>query len=171
MSAVTAIVQCPRNPGTETALRCSRCDTPICPQCLVQTPVGARCRDCARIVKSPIYTLSGGGIARALVATLIGAVVMGVVWGWITASLPGLGLFSFFAGAGLGYAFTRLLELATNHKRGPGPIAFAVSGICLAFLIQLVVAGVAFDSSFLRYELGALIALGVGIYFAYQNLR
>src|SRR5437667_7912823 len=100
-------MQCAAHPGTETVLRCGKCETPICPRCLVQTPVGARCRDCARIVRSPIYTLSGGGIVRALIATLIGAVVMGVVWGWITASVPGAGILSFFAGAGLGYAFTR----------------------------------------------------------------
>src|SRR5690349_13444278 len=26
----TGVVQCPRDPGVETALRCSRCETPIC---------------------------------------------------------------------------------------------------------------------------------------------
>src|SRR5262245_41825997 len=52
-----AVVQCARHPEVETALRCSRCDTPICPRCLIQTPVGARCRDCARLARSPVYTM------------------------------------------------------------------------------------------------------------------
>ncbi|MDA0256830.1 MAG: rhomboid family intramembrane serine protease, partial [Chloroflexi bacterium] len=36
---------CERHPETETELRCQRCDTPICPRCMVQTPVGFRCPD------------------------------------------------------------------------------------------------------------------------------
>lgn len=29
--------------GTATTLRCAKCDRPICPKCLVQTPVGFTC--------------------------------------------------------------------------------------------------------------------------------
>lgn len=165
MSAVTVIVQCPRDPGVETALRCQQCDTPICPRCLVQSPVGAKCKDCARVVKSPIYTLSGIYIVRAAIAAIVGGVAMGIVWGLVSSQLAGgLGFVSFFAGAGLGYAFTRLLEFATNRKRGPAVIAFAMGGIAIAFGIQFVMAGQ-------LLTLGSLIAVGVGLYFSYQNLR
>lgn len=33
--------------GTPTLLRCSECQSPICPACYVRTPVGLRCPDCA----------------------------------------------------------------------------------------------------------------------------
>jgi len=39
---------CARHGDVQTLLRCSRCGVPICPKCLVQTPVGARCPECAR---------------------------------------------------------------------------------------------------------------------------
>ena len=38
---------CARHPKVETLLRCGRCDTPICPKCMVHAGVGIRCPECA----------------------------------------------------------------------------------------------------------------------------
>lgn len=38
---------CRRHPDTETYLRCSACETPICPACWVEAAVGYQCPDCA----------------------------------------------------------------------------------------------------------------------------
>lgn len=157
------VVACPRDPTVETALRCSRCESPICPKCLVQTPVGARCRDCARISRSPVYSLSRAQVVRAAAASLIGGVVMGLIWGLVL--LPfSVGFFSIFLGAGLGYVFTRALDFATNRKRGPIVVSFAVCGILIAWGIQFMFVDP-------RIAMYGLVAAGVGIYFAYQNLR
>ena len=42
---------------TSTDLQCSKtgCENYICPSCLEQTPVGARCPDCAQMKKNPLY--------------------------------------------------------------------------------------------------------------------
>jgi membrane associated rhomboid family serine protease len=39
---------CYRHPGRETAVACSNCGRPICPDCMTSTPVGMRCPECAR---------------------------------------------------------------------------------------------------------------------------
>jgi len=44
--ASTDITYCRRHPKIETGLRCARCDTPICPRCMVYSSVGLRCPDC-----------------------------------------------------------------------------------------------------------------------------
>lgn len=41
----TELVTCPRD-GVDTRLRCSECQSPICPKCLVRTAVGLRCPNC-----------------------------------------------------------------------------------------------------------------------------
>jgi hypothetical protein len=161
--ASRGVVACARDPEVQTALRCSRCDTPICPKCLVHTPVGARCRDCARISRSPVYTLGSSEILRAAAAAIILGVVMGLVWGFVL--LPfSFGFFSIFLGAGLGYAFTRALEFSTGRKRGPAVVGFAVVGIGIAWGMQFLFV----DPRLAMYD---LLAVGVAIYFAYQNLR
>ena len=156
-------VACPRDPGVQTALRCSRCEKPICPKCLIQTPVGARCRDCARIAKSPVYTMTNAVMARAAVASVVGGLAMGLIWGLVL--LPfSVGFLSIFVGAGLGYAFTRMMEFATGRKRGPMVVGFAIFGIAIAWSMQLLFVDP-------RVALYGLVAAGVAIYFAYQNLR
>lgn len=39
---------CARHQAIETTLKCSKCETPICPKCAVLTPVGYRCPDCGQ---------------------------------------------------------------------------------------------------------------------------
>ena len=157
------VVACPRDPEVQTALRCSRCETPICPKCLVQTPVGARCKACARISRSPVYTVTAGVAVRAGVAAVIGGVVMGLIWGLVLRPFS-VGFFSIFIGAGLGYAFTRMMEVSTGRKRGPVVAGFAMAGIGIAWAIQLLFVPV-------NFALYGLVAVGVGVYMAYQNLR
>ncbi len=162
-SFAAGVVECPRNPGIETALRCSRCETPICPKCMIHTPVGARCRDCARIMKSPIYTLTAGGYARAAGASLVLGIVMGLVWGFVLLPFT-FGFLSIFLGAGLGWVFTRVLDFATGKKRGTAVVAFAVAGMAIAWGMQFLFVPA-------RLALYGLVAVGVGVYFAYQQLR
>jgi membrane associated rhomboid family serine protease len=41
-----AAVCCYRHPDRETGIRCTRCERPICPECMVSASVGFQCRDC-----------------------------------------------------------------------------------------------------------------------------
>ena len=159
----TRIVQCARHPETETALRCSRCETPICPRCLVQSPVGARCPDCARTIRAPMYLLSFEHVLRALGVSIAGGIGMGIIWGTV-GRIFSYGFFLIFVGALLGYGFARMMEFATRGKRGPVIIGFAVAGVLIAWGMQFGFV----DRATAQYE---LIAVAVAAYFIYQELR
>lgn len=138
------VVFCARHPKVETVLRCGRCETPICPRCLVQTPVGARCRECANVRTLPTLDVKPAVLARGLAGGLIGGAFAGAVWGF---ALPDnrvllLGIFGLVLVAGvLGWAVSESVNAATNRRRGVALQACAVLGCAVAYLVHNAVAG------------------------------
>jgi membrane associated rhomboid family serine protease len=51
---------CYRHPDRETAVSCSSCGRPICPDCMTPTPVGMRCPECMR-QRTRVVRGTGGG--------------------------------------------------------------------------------------------------------------
>lgn len=151
------------HPDTLTVLRCGRCETPICPRCLVHSPVGARCRACAPPMRAPMYVLTTSHVLRAFGAAIVGGAVMGAIWTLVLLPFT-VGFLAIFVGAALGWAFTRLVDLATGGKRGPITVAAALLGIGLAWGEFTWFVGV-------RVGLYALVAVAIAAYFAYQSLR
>jgi len=162
---------CARHPQVETYLRCGRCETPICPRCLVQTPVGARCPDCARINRLPTFDVTPVFFARGFVAAMVAGAVVGAIWGGIKGPLGFSFFFAILLGFAAGWAVSEAISLATNRKRGLGLQVCAVAAMALAFLVQDFVAedSVAFARSFVQE--GDLILLIVGAVYAAIRLK
>jgi hypothetical protein len=165
-------VFCARHPTVETALRCSKCETPICPRCLVPTPVGARCPDCAQIRRIPTYNISGETYARAIAAAAIGGVVLGGVWAFLDPLTYGL-LLAALAGLALGYGIGGLISFATSRRAGPPVQAIAVAGVLLAYGVRvgLLLSLTTFDLGDLRTDLAGLIVAGLAAFSAASRLR
>jgi len=132
-------MQCATHPSVETELACGKCGKPICPRCLVYTPVGTRCRTCANVRRLPQYNISTVYLLRGAGAALGVAAVVGGLWGLLLSWQAGLSFFGFFAGLGLGYAVGEAVSLATNRKVAPPLQAIAVAGVVLAYVVRCAV--------------------------------
>ncbi len=169
----TPTLRCARHPGTETVLRCGRCETPICPRCMVETPVGARCPSCAgvkrfRSLLKPAELVRAGGYGIAVGA--LGTVIYTFV--------PFLGPLISFAIVGFGVG--HVVSIGVNRKRARELAPIAVACLFVGYEIGLV-ARFATESSFepvlllapilaLR-QLQMLLGLLVGALLAWMRVR
>ncbi len=155
-------MRCATHPEVETNLSCGRCGHPICPKCMVQTPVGPRCPDCANLKRLPTYEVSP---RQYLIAVGIGmgvAIAAGFVWALIWNAIHFLFL-SLLIAAGIGYAIGEVISLATNRKRGPGLQAIAGISVVVSFAVYYL-----FVPWFSFYT---IIGLALGIVIAIARLR
>ncbi len=126
---------CAVHPDRETALRCNKCDRLMCVQCAVRTPIGYRCRECARQHESRFFNASSNdylvvagvcGVAGLLLGGLMGALQLGFV------------LFALILGLPVGGAIAELALRSTQRRRGRysgevGGVATFVGGLTGAF--------------------------------------
>jgi hypothetical protein len=164
--------KCAAHPNVETNLRCGKCGTPICPKCMVQTPVGARCRKCAGVYKLPTYRISGIYYLRASVVALVLAVVIGIIWGLVLSGISTY-FFSLIVALGIGWVIGELVSRAVNRKRGPWLAVIGGMAVVLcyaaAFLTDSIIS--AYIGISLYRIVFTLASIGVGVYFAVNRLR
>jgi hypothetical protein len=90
---IETVTVCYRHPDSETALRCNRCNKPICPKCAVRTPVGFRCPDCVREQQNKFYT---GGNVDYLIAVVVALPLSLIAAAVFTFFIAGIGFFSWW---------------------------------------------------------------------------
>jgi hypothetical protein len=169
-------MQCAKHPSVETDLACGKCETPICPKCLVYTPVGARCSNCADIRKLPQYELPLPLLLRGAVTALLLGAGVGVVWGFLPFQIFfAFGLFGgLFLGAGIGYLIGEGVAVATNRKVGLLLQIEAGGGVVIAYLVRSVVLGLRVDASLLEilsFDTLGLVAVVVAVIVAVLRVR
>ncbi len=122
-------MRCATHPGVETELTCATCGTAICPDCMVQTPVGMKCRDCGRAPLPAVYRIMPWQLASGMaVAAALGALAAGLVL------VSPFGVFAIFLGPVAGGIIGEAASRAAGWKRGP-IMAAAATAACGAGLV------------------------------------
>lgn len=102
---------CANHPQTATQLRCNKCGKPICPRCIVRTPVGYRCRECMQQQQQVFETAVWSDY---LLAGVIAAPLAGVA-GLLSLFL---GFFVLFLAPAAGGVAAELVRWAVRRRRG-----------------------------------------------------
>lgn len=132
-------MKCATHPDIETSLGCATCGRPICPRCMVETPVGMKCRGCARLQRLPVFRVSARHYLQALGAGLGSAAAFGFAWAVFRVFVPFSGFFGFFMALGVGYGTGELVYIAARHKRGPWLAAIAGASVVISSFLSLIV--------------------------------
>jgi hypothetical protein len=165
-------MQCATHPSVETELACSRCGKPICARCLVQTPVGARCRECANVRRIPTYNVSGLLMARALASGLGSGGAIGIAWWWFNFYSVIYIFFGVLLGVAVGYAIGEAVAVSSNRRAGLPLQAAAVAGVVLAWVLRSGLL-LAIDGATARFvfDLQSSVAVVIAGFIAAGRLR
>jgi hypothetical protein len=72
-------MKCKNHPNRETKVSCSSCDEGLCPDCMVYTPVGIKCKECASPSKGMLRQGKPSQYVGALVAGLLSSIFGGLI--------------------------------------------------------------------------------------------
>jgi hypothetical protein len=152
---VAEVLRCAKHPHRPTVLRCGKCGQPICIECTIHTPVGARCRECADLRPLPQFDVKPGQLAKASVNGLFMAAGMAVICFDFLRVVP----FSmWFAPILAGYAIGESVHRSAGRKRGS-----RLRWLAIGLLVFSVVFGEAFFLGRQGFFIApGLVVLGVG---------
>ena len=144
---------CAKHPKEPTAVTCATCGKPICPRCMVATPVGMKCKDCTTSRNIQLFKISP---ARLLLTALV-SIVAGVPAGLLSY----LGFFVIFLAAGYGYLAGNVILRVSGMKRGLKLEIVAGAGVvigALAFrLLPALILGKAFHQGLVAFGVPVLM--------------
>lgn len=124
--------KCTYHPNVLTRLRCSKCGTPICPRCAVETPVGFRCPSCAAVRGLPTYQTSGTVLAKSIAIGAVIGLAVGVVWGYFPD-------WSFYLALVLGFGVAEGMAWTANYKRGSDLQMAAILCVVIGLVVSRVI--------------------------------
>ena len=125
---------CQRHPKVETNLACGKCGAYVCPRCMVQTPVGVRCPDCARVRRLPTFDVDPAHYARAIGAGVISGGALGYLWSLIAPWTARFWVADYVVLIVIAYLVGEAVSLSVNRKRSRslGVIAVLSLGVAMA---------------------------------------
>ncbi|HUS82302.1 MAG TPA: hypothetical protein VM013_03480 [Dehalococcoidia bacterium] len=159
-------MQCATHPDVETELACGRCGKPICPRCLIHTPVGARCRDCAGLRRIPTYDIRPTYLMRGIAAAIVAGAASGGAWFLLVGrGRGGFAYISLFLALAIGYAIGETVSWATNRKRGAVLQGIAACGVVTAYFVRNLLDGsglIAADDIYGYVTVGLAVVVAIG---------
>jgi len=133
---------CAQHPDRLTMVSCSACGRPLCPDCMVYSAVGIKCRDCAKMPRSARVALKKSRLVRAVGAGVGAGTAVGFAY-YLVLGVIGFFFFFFFVAAGIGYLVGEAVSRASGRYRGRATAVIAACSTVWAFFFPPLVTTVA----------------------------
>ena len=171
---------CTRHPERETLVSCGRCLRPFCPECLIHTPAGQRCYECAGVRRDFAQRAATRRFLSAFGIMLLGGAISTLLGGFFS-------LFIAFAAGGA--AGQTISPAITRHNRPwvylpaalvlflGGWLGFSLGAVARG-IMSMAARGIIWDPiSLILVPLSALftptlwVFLGIALVVAYLRMR
>ena len=130
---------CDNHPNRPTMVTCSSCSKPLCPDCMVYSAVGIKCKECATLPRSARATLKTNKFLLAIAAGLWTATVLGFAYYYILGSIRFFFVF-IFVSAGIGYLVGEVISRTSGRYHGLKTAIAAGAATLWAFVLPPITA-------------------------------
>ncbi|MBE0448747.1 MAG: hypothetical protein IBX64_11740 [Actinobacteria bacterium] len=113
-------MNCKNHPKRETNVSCSSCGQGLCPDCMVYTPVGVKCRECSAPSRGMLRKGKASQYVGAAIAGLGASIVGGLILSLTIRSSLIISLI-------FGYLIGEVVRRGARGNRGP--IFMAIAGV------------------------------------------
>lgn len=162
---------CAYHPGVETALRCNRCEKPICIKCAIRTPTGYRCKDCVRGQQKLFETaewydyVTGfivGGILSTIASFLVSLIGFIGIWGifLMVAAAPTAGV-----------AISEVIRRVTRRRRSQSLFITIGIGVALGILPMTLISLLSGNWFGLLYQGAYLVLVVPTVYYRLSGIQ
>ena len=163
MVDLRAPTYCKRHPQTESYLGCSSCGDLICAQCMVQTPVGARCSDHGEAMRNPMTQTSNSEMTRSIIVGVGTSLGLHLLYVVMFSTLGTLGVvLAIFAPLAIGYFVGGAVYRSSGYTRNKNLAWVAAGSVFGGFFVMTIIFGPS--------SLGIFGVL-IGGYMAYTRVR
>lgn len=153
-------MHCYRHPKRETRVSCATCGRPICTECMVQTDVGIKCPDDARL---PRGAQAGAMKTSQIAKTFLAGVAVAVLGIPVVFAIFQVGFLTIVLSGLAGYLAGILVHRAGG--RNGGPLAMAVAGVSVTIAYAPFLSGPILAGNFPGFLLlPALAAVILAVY-------
>lgn len=115
----------------DSKLTCIDCGDIICAKCLVQCPVGFRCKKCTGKFSSHLIVVSPWIVAR----TALTCIALGIAYGYLMPG-GGLGWFGFLVPYFVGALLGKLVHRVAGYKLGKKVVSTIVCGLIVGMILS-----------------------------------
>lgn len=151
----------------------------ICPRCMVSSPVGARCPDCARIGRPAILDTTSTELSRAIVAgvfaAVAGAVALSIIVKILFAMPFVIGIVDWIVAAGglalIGYAVGEAIRYGSGRKIDRRLKYVAAGCVLLAWVATTIVLPLFGIPSGFILTFPGIVGLVIAYYVASSRVR
>lgn len=162
---------CANHPNRLTMVTCSNCGKPLCPDCMVYSAVGIKCKECAMPPRSALATLKTSKFLLAIAAGLWTATALGFAYYYILGSVRFFFVF-IFVSAGIGYLVGEVISRTSGRYHGLKTAITAAGATVWAFVLPPVTAafisyGVHWNTAVFALSAGGIINWVVMLLAAY----
>ena len=130
---------CYKHKSQTTNLSCATCESSICIKCVIHTPTGIKCKNCANLKKIPTFEITPVYFIRGIISIMITLTLFTIGLYFLNSYIISGVFINLLAIIVLGFLIGQTLSFSVNYKRGKFLKLIAIISFITGIILIIVI--------------------------------